>query len=280
MSKFQFNRLVVGGAVLAVLCGTAPAQKKKGAGYDRAARATLLHDAIVYVAADPETQHISLVTPGHEVVVVERSGPWVKVFANTDAADDQDEDQKPDFGEDQNATPASGWIRDKGVVNPSTPEGDAILYGAAANFEEMASQPHAPKGAAAAAHLLYRRVAEYFPDSPLAPEASWRSADVRWQIDRLDIKSLPSAKEQDASLRPTIYEGELKRVIKKYPGVEVRGHGSFRDAGQQAVRRLAGSAQVPGDGDPISTRSTRSSIRTDRRRRRRSITPSIDRVCW
>src|ERR1700709_816084 len=101
MCEFRLRQFVGSAAVLAVLCGPALAQKKsKGAGYDRAARATVLHEAVVYVAADPETQHVSLVTPGHEVVVVERSGPWVKVFANTDVADDQDEDQKPDFGED------------------------------------------------------------------------------------------------------------------------------------------------------------------------------------
>ncbi|MCU1321920.1 MAG: hypothetical protein JWM43_1569 [Acidobacteriaceae bacterium] len=230
MRQFHVKQAVWSATLLATLCLPALAQKQKkdkSSGYDRSARATLLHDANVYVAADPNTQRISLVTPGHEVVVVERSGPWVKVFANTDIGDDQDEDQKADFGDDAVATPSSGWIRDKGVVNPSTPNGDAILYGAAANLEELAAQPHAPKGAAGAAHLLYRRVAEYFPDSPLAPEASWRSADVRWQIDRLDIKSLPSAKEQDASLRPNIYDGELKRVIKNHPGTKFAAMAAF-----------------------------------------------------
>jgi outer membrane protein assembly factor BamD (BamD/ComL family) len=149
------------------------------------------------------------------------------VFANTDVADDIDEDSKPDFGEDENVTPASGWIRDKGVVSPSTPGGDAILFGAAANLEDMATQPHAPKGAAAAAHLLYRRVFEYYPDSPLAPEAAWRSADVRWQLDRADVKSLPSAKEQEAYLRPQIYEGDMKKVIKSYPGTKFAAQAAY-----------------------------------------------------
>ena len=108
----------------------------------------------------------------------------MKVFANTDVKDDINDDDKPEFSSDENVTPASGWIRDKGSSAPSTPGGDAILYGAAANVEEEASQPHAPKGAAAAAHLLYRRVFEYYPDSPLAAEAAWRSADVRWQLDK------------------------------------------------------------------------------------------------
>ena len=192
--------------------------KDNKAGYDRAARATLLHDANVYLSADAESQKVSEVTPGHEVVVTERSGPWVKVFANTDVQDDA-EDQ-PDFGTDDKVTPTSGWIRDKGVVSPNTPNGDVLLFGAAAGMEDEAAQPHAPKGAAAAAHLLYRRVAEYFPQSPMAAEAAWRSADVRWQMERQDVRSLPSAKEQEAYLRPQIFEGEMKKVIKNYPGTK------------------------------------------------------------
>jgi len=194
--------------------------QKRAQDYDKAARATVLHDANVYIASDADAQKISLVTPGHEVVIVERSGPWVKVFANTDVNDNANEDDanKPEFGEDPNVTPASGWIRDKGVIGPTTPGGDAILFGTAANLEDEAAQPHAPKGAALAAHLLYQRVAEYFPESDLAPDAAWRSADIRWQLDKRDISTLPSAKEQEAYLRPQIYEGPLKKVIKHYPG--------------------------------------------------------------
>jgi hypothetical protein len=214
--------------VSAVAMGQSRAQKQAG-NYDRAARATVLHDANVYVAADADSQRISLVTPGHEVVVVERNGPWVKVFANTDINDDANEDDrnKPEFGEDANVTPASGWVRDKGIVGPKTPGGDAILFGSAANFEDEASKPHAPKGAAGSAHLLYQRVAEYFPDSPLAAQAAWRSADIRWQLDKLDISTLPSAKEQEAYLRPQIYEGELKKVMKMYPGSEYAAMAAF-----------------------------------------------------
>jgi hypothetical protein len=227
MYELRLRRLACCAAVFAVACIPASAQKPKKAGYDRAARATVLHEANVYVSADADGQRISLVTPGHEVVVVEHSGPWVKVFANTDVADDIDEDSKPDFGEDENVTPASGWIRNKGVVGPSTPGGDAILFGAAANLEDLAEHPHAPKGAAAAAHLLYRRVFEYYPDSPLAPEAAWRSADVRWQLDRADVKSLPSAKEQEAYLRPQIYEGDMKKVMKNYPGTKFAAEAAY-----------------------------------------------------
>jgi len=212
--------LVCSALMLPAAATLAQTGTKERAGYDRTARATVLHTANVYLAADADAQKVSEVTPGHEVVVVERSGPWVRVFANTDVKDEEGDD-KPDFGEDENITPSSGWIRDKGVVGPKTPNGDAILYGAAANLEDEASMPHAPKGAPAAAHLLYRRVAEYFPQSTLAPEALWRAADVRWQVDRRDLSSLPSAKEQEAYLRPQIFEGEMKKVMKLYPGSKV-----------------------------------------------------------
>ncbi len=205
-----------------LLCpGIASAQKqsKDAAGYDRAARATVLHTANVYVSADADAQKISLVTPGHEVVVVERSGPWVRVFANTDVEETSGDD-KPDFGDDENVTPASGWIRDKGIVGPNTPNGDAILYGAAANLEDIAAQPHAPKGAASEAHLLYLRVSQYYPQSPHAAEAAWRAADIRWQLEKRDVSTLPSAKEQEAYLRPQIYEGEMRKVMKTYPGTK------------------------------------------------------------
>ncbi len=203
--------------------------ERQAQNYDRAARATVLHDANVYVAADADSQKLSLVTPGHEVVIVERNGPWIKVFANTDVNDNADEDDrnKPEFGEDANVTPASGWIRDKGIVGPASAGGDTILFGSAANFEDEATQPHAPKGAAGSAHLLYKRVIEYFPDSPLAAQAAWRSADIRWQLDKLDMSTLPSAKEQEAYLRPQIYEGELKKVMKRYPGTEFAARAAY-----------------------------------------------------
>jgi len=200
---------------------------KDKSGYDRSARATVLHEAIVYVTADNDAQHIALVTPGHEVVVVERNGPWIRVFANTDIADRTDENNDPAFSDQDNVTPASGWIHDKGVVSPTTAGGDAILFGAAANLEYEASQPHAPKDAATQAHLLYRRVADYFPESPLAAEAAWRSADVRWQLEKRDISSLPSAKEQEAYLRPQIYEGDMKRLMKQYPGTKYAALAAF-----------------------------------------------------
>jgi outer membrane protein assembly factor BamD (BamD/ComL family) len=221
MTNAQRNAMTFGlAAGLLALPVAAHAQRKtkdQMAGYDRAARATLVHPAIVYTTASDDSQHIGQVDPGHEVVVIEHNGTWVRVFANTDTPDEEGDDTKPEFATEDAPTPESGWIHDKGIVTPETANGDTILYGAAANMEDEAAQPHAPTGAAEQAHLLYRRVAEYFPDSPLAAEAMYRSADVRWQLDKADVSTLPSAKEQEAYLRPQLYEGEMQRVMKLYP---------------------------------------------------------------
>jgi hypothetical protein len=205
-----------------------PGKKDDRSGYDQAERATVLHVANVYVSASTDGPPVITVSPGHEVVVMSRNGPWVNVLANTDAKEDADPESKPEFEDPGvNPDPSSGWIRDKGIVGPKTPHGDALIFGAAAEFEVQAMQPHAPQGSAAAAHLLYRRVVEYFPDSPWAAEAAFRSADIRWQLDKADIATLPSAKEQEAFLRPQLYEGELKMVMKMYPKSDWEARAAF-----------------------------------------------------
>lgn len=223
------ERVLASVAVLLLGLGVAQGQSRKekeAANYDRAARATVLHAANVYVAADDGAQRISLVTPGHEVVVVERNGGWVRVFANTDAREEKGDE--PEFGgEEQQVKPASGWIRNKGIVGPTTADGAGILFGTAASLEDAATRPNAPKDAAEQAHLLYKRVPDYFPDSPLAAEAAWRAADIRWQMDRRDASTLPSAKEQEAYLRPAIFDGEMKRVMKSYPGTKYAAMAAF-----------------------------------------------------
>jgi hypothetical protein len=225
------------GVALALLCPTAlhaqKPRKDNKSGYDNSARATVLHTANVYVSADSTAPPIITVTPGHEIVIMDRNGSgngngWVNVFANTDSKDDEDPDSKPDFAPPgDNPDPSSGWIRDKGIVGSTTPNGDALIYGDAAEFEAQAQQPHPPANAAMAAHLLYRRVYEYFPQSPLAAEAAFRSADIRWQLDKFDISSLPSAHEQESYLRPQLYEGDLKKVMKLYPASPFAARSAF-----------------------------------------------------
>jgi hypothetical protein len=216
--------------VILMLSWTVNAQKQsqRGSGYDLANRATLLHTANVYVSADAGTPPITTIAPGHEVIVSSRNGQWVNIFIATEQMEDVDPDSKPIFDEpDPHPGITTGWIRDQGIVGAKTPNGAAIIYGTAAEYEDKATQPHAPKGAAAIAHRLYQRVVDYFPDSPLGPEAFFRAADIRWQLEKADIATLPSAKEQDAYLRPQVYEGELRAVMKYFPNTDWAARAAF-----------------------------------------------------
>ena len=205
-----------------------PRNQDDRTGHDRANRATLLHTANVYVTGDASAPPITTITPGHEFVISSHNSPWLNIFIDTDPPEDDDPDSKPEFT-DPNTTPgpSSGWIRDKGVVGPTTPNGDALIFGYAAELESQAAEPHPPEAAAAEAHLLYARVADYFPDSPLVPEALFRAADIRWQLDKSDIATLPSTHDGDGMLRPHIYEGALRRVMKYFPNSPFAARAAF-----------------------------------------------------
>lgn len=179
-------------------------------------KGTVLVTTNLYVAADTTSSRLDEVSPGRELIVMERNGPWVRVFANTDEQAPQGEDA-PVFGSQSASTPVSGWMQGGGVVSTDTPKGDMILFGAASTEERAASEPHAPHGAAQAARLLYKREAEMFPQSPLTPEAIWRAADIRWQLEKADVFSLPSGHERQAYLRETIDETEMHRIEKQFP---------------------------------------------------------------
>jgi len=212
-------------------------------GYENSPRATVIHTANVYIAADDTSQRIATVMPGHEVVILEKSGPWIRVFANTDTETDAEE--IPLLQQDQPTEVVSGWIHSHGVVEASTPHGDAILFGSAVTLEQQAVEPHAPKFAAQSAHLLYRRASQYFPNSPLAPDAAWRAADIRWQLEKQDISTLPSAHEKESFLRPQIYEGEMKKIIKTWPQTKWAAYAAYALIDNQLCGDWQGLPECP-----------------------------------
>jgi len=179
-------------------------------------RATALRVTWLYIAPDTASQKVDRVQIGRELVVAEHSGPWLRVYANTDIQEERKRDA-PLIGHDEITPPISGWIEAKGIVIETTPGGDLILMGEAANQESLASDPRGPVNAAESARLLYRRLVEMFPKSPLVPEASWRAADILWQLQKADASSRPSAREREPYLRDQMDEDELKKVIKLYP---------------------------------------------------------------
>jgi len=164
-------------------------------------RGALMRVATIYVAPDATSAKLGEIERGREVVVIQTSRDWINVEAQ--------------LGEERVLT---GWIMGKGVVQSSTPNGDRILFGEAADSEDQASQRHGRRGAAQDAMRLYFEVSELFPTSPIAGEALYRSADIRWQIERADVMSRPSAREKEAYLREGMNEDYFRQVMKKFSG--------------------------------------------------------------
>ena len=183
-------------------------------------KATVLRNTNLYVSPDTGAARMAEIAPGREMVIVEKNGPWLRVFANTDEQISKAQDA-PVFGQEASAVPISGWMPAAGVVSAETPKGDLILFGAAASEEIDASLPRAPQGIAQAARLLYQRMADFFPQSPLAPEAAWRSADIRWQLQKADVFSLPSAHEKESYLREQIPDDEIPQAEERIPPLQM-----------------------------------------------------------
>jgi hypothetical protein len=197
------------------------AQKPRGENIQKplaGPRATALRVTWLYISPAESAQKVSRVQIGREMVVSEKSGNWLRVYANTDVQEMQDQRDQPWIGgENDTPPPISGWLQARGVVEETMPDGDQILMGEAANQEAAANDPRGPAHAAQNARLLYRRVVEMFPNSPLAPEAAWRSADIGWQIQKADQATRPSAKEQAPYMREGIDDAEMKKILKYFP---------------------------------------------------------------
>ena len=174
-------------------------------------RALPAREAVLYVAPDVTAAKLGNVGRGRELVILEKSQGWLHVLASVTPERD-----------------VNGWVLDKGVVRTSTPNGDRILFGEAADSEAEASRRHGRRGAAEDAQRLYYRMAEYFPTSPLAGEALYRAADIKWQLDYADQMSRPSAKERDPGDRLPIDEEGMRLVRKKFPSTKWADLAAFR----------------------------------------------------
>ena len=179
-------------------------------------KATVIRVANLYIQADKSSSKVGTITPGREMVIVERSGDWLRVFANTDVETVNQQDA-PVFGNETNIPPLSGWMLSKGAIDPDTPHGADILFGLAANAEAAASNPNPPPRSAQDARRLYRMVVELFPHSAWVPQAMWRAADIRWQLQKLDAQSLPSAHEKESYLREQLDDSEMRTIQRNFP---------------------------------------------------------------
>ena len=171
-------------------------------------RGIMIAPAVIYVNPTAESTKLSDIGRGREVAVLERASGWVNVMGTVEVSPD------PENENDRNVT---GWIPDKGFITTATPDGDKIIFGEAFDSEMEASKRAGRKGAALDAMRLYARIPEYFPQSPLAAEAAYRAADIRWQIEAADAATRPSSKARDPQLRYQIDEDHMRQVMKKFP---------------------------------------------------------------
>ena len=180
-------------------------------------RGTLVHEETIRVSPSADTAKLGEAGRGYELVVLDTSRDWTHVEAiirqpqkSEDDEDDEDSDTKT----------ITGWVQNKALVTMSTQDGDKIIFGEAANSEDEASRRRGRRDAAQDAMRLYYRVYDLFPASPLAAEGLYRAADIRWQMERADVMTRPSAREREAYMRGQINEDWMKLVMKKYPGTK------------------------------------------------------------
>jgi outer membrane protein assembly factor BamD (BamD/ComL family) len=191
-------------------------------------RATTIRVAGIYLSPDASSSKLADVDRGREVIFLGTSGEWVHVEAN--------------LTEERTVT---GWMQNKGIVQATTPDGDKILFGEGADAEDQASQRNGRRFAAQDAMRLYGEIGELFPQSPYAAEGLYRSADIRWQIEKADVMSLPSAKEQDAFLRRGMNEEYFKKLIKKYPGTKWANLAAFELIDNKLCGDWQGQSKCP-----------------------------------
>ncbi len=206
-------------------------------------RGTLVREAVIYISPDPTSNKLAQVERGRELILLDKSRNWLHVEALLGSALTPD----PAFvleDEDEGKT-VSGWVLDTGVVWASTPNGDRILFGAAVDSEDEASRRHGRRGAAQDALRLYRRVYDIFPTASLAGEALYRAADIRWQIDKSDMQSRPSAREKESYLRGGIDEQSMKQVMKKFPETKWAQLAAFHLLDNKLCGDWQGSSKCP-----------------------------------
>ena len=200
-------RLTLLAAIIVAVTSLAAAQAQRG---------TLVHEEAIRVSPSADAAKLGEVGRGHELVIIDSSRDWTHVEAILrEPRKDADEDDPESEGKT-----ITGWISSKALVNLTTPNGDKIVFGEAADSEDQASRRRGRRDAAQDAMRLYYRVYDLFPTSPLAAEGLYRAADIRWQMERSDVLTRPSARERDSYMRGQIDEEWMKLVIKKFSGTK------------------------------------------------------------
>ena len=190
----------------------------------QAKRGTLVHDETIRISPSADSADLGQAGRGREMIIMETAPGWIHVEAilkppsHEEGATEEEEEGKT----------VTGWVSTKAFVSATTQDGDRIIFGEAADSEDQASRRSGRRDAAQDAMRLYYRLYDLMPASPLAAEALYRAADIRWQIDKIDVMTRPSARERQAYMRGQMPEEWMRLVIKKYPGTKWADLAAFR----------------------------------------------------
>ncbi len=189
-----------------------------------AQRGTLVHQETIRVSPSADSARVGEANRGNELIIIDVSRDWVHVEAILRAPSNEEGATE----DEQEGKAITGWVSGRSVVQSTTQDGDKIIFGEAADSEDQASRRRGRRDAAQDAMRLYYRVYDLMPASPLAPEALYRAADIRWQVERSDIMSRPSARERESYMRGQMKEDWMKLIIKKYPTTKWSDLAAFR----------------------------------------------------
>jgi outer membrane protein assembly factor BamD (BamD/ComL family) len=206
-----------------------------------ALRGTLVSEETLHISPDKESATIGEAGRGHELIILDTSRDWVHVEAIL-RVPNRDEDATE---EEQEGKTITGWVPAKALVTSTTQDGDRIIFGEAADSEDQASRRHGRRDAAQDALRLYYRLYDLMPTSPLAAEALYRAADIRWQLERSDVMTRPSARQRESYMRGQMREEWMKLVIKKYPGTKWADLSAFRLLENKLCGEWEGIAKCP-----------------------------------
>jgi hypothetical protein len=219
------------GLLALLLLGTAPcfAADKEGG--------TVIREATLYVSPDVTAQRVGTVTRGRNIpLIMDRSTiegkNWVHILAVVDAGL-------------TSVKEVSGWLNAKLLITNTTPNGDQIIFGEAADSEHQAEQRGGRKHAAEDAMRLYYRIYEYFPNSPLAGESLWRFADINWQLEKSGVLARPSAHEMSPDMRTQIDDNFMKEITKKFPHTKWADLASYDMIDNKVCGEWKGETECP-----------------------------------
>ncbi len=232
--KQSISNFTAGVLLLLPLTFTAPAEAD-------AFRGTIVHEEKIRVSPSEDAARVGDAARGNELIIIDTSRDWVHVEAilrppsNEEGATDDEQEGKA----------ITGWIPTRALVTPKTQDGDRIIFGEAADSEDQASRRRGRRDAAEDAMRLYYRVYDLMPASPLAAEALYRAADIRWQIERTDVMTRPSARQRENYMRGQMNEEWMKLLNKKYPGTKWADLAAFRLLDNKLCGEWEGLAKCP-----------------------------------